>query len=135
MFELMYEAKGIGLAASQVGILRRMFVCNTAGGPDGEQVFVNPVLEVVGPKIVAEEGCLSIPEVYAEVVRASRVRLRAQGLSAKRIEVEASDLPARVWQHEIDHLNGVLLVDRMSDSARLTNRRALRHLESKYHSR
>jgi len=132
MFELMYEAKGIGLAAPQVGIARRFFVCNPTGEPDGERVYVNPELtELVGFQ-EAEEGCLSIPGVTATIRRAARCRLRAMNLQGRPVEEEAEDLLARVWQHEIDHLDGVLILDHMSPASRIANRRAIRELEQDY---
>lgn len=135
MLDLMYEASGVGLAAPQVGILRRLFVCNTTGKPEGALAFVNPTLELTGHNVEAEEGCLSIPEVYADLVRCSKVTLRGQDLQGNPVEAQAAALLARVWQHELDHLNGVLIIDRMSDSARLANRRALRHLENKHRAK
>jgi peptide deformylase len=129
MFELMYEAKGLGLAASQVGVLRQLFVCNPTGEPGDERVFVNPTLVCHGPDAEHEEGCLSIPEVYGDVLRSERVTLQAQDLTGQTVEVKADDLLSRCFQHEIDHLNGVLIVDRMSEAGLLANRRALRYLE------
>jgi peptide deformylase len=121
MFELMYTHNGIGLAANQVALPFRLFVMNGTGDrnqPDAEWVFVNP--EIVGRKgtIEAEEGCLSVPEVYGEVRRAEKIVVNAFDLDGKEFELALDELEARVVQHEVDHLDGVLFVDRMTDAKR-----------------
>jgi peptide deformylase len=117
MFRIMYEARGIGLAGPQAGLGRRIIVANLAGDPeakDTEQVFINP--EIVGRdgELNEEEGCLSLPGMAIPVRRAQTVKVRYQTLDGGKIEREASDLEARLFQHEIDHLDGILLVDKMS---------------------
>jgi peptide deformylase len=109
MFETMYAAKGIGLAAPQVGRLERVAVIDV-----GEQqpfAIINPEVVLAEGKVKGEEGCLSIPEVYGDVERASRVVVRARGRDGQPMEVEATDLLARCLQHEIDHLHGKLFID------------------------
>ncbi len=117
MFETMYEAPGVGLAAIQVGVPRRVITADTAkkDEPKQPQVFINP--EIVWSseeKNTYEEGCLSIPEYYEEVERPAQVKVRFTDLDGKAHEVEANGLLATVLQHEIDHLNGVLFIDHIS---------------------
>lgn len=109
MFETMYAAKGIGLAAPQVGRLERVAVIDTA---DREPfAIINPEIVLAEGKIKGEEGCLSIPEVYGDVERASRVVVRALGRDGVGMEIDAIDLLSRCLQHEIDHLHGKLFID------------------------
>jgi peptide deformylase len=112
MFDTMYLAKGIGLAAPQVGRSERIAVVDVDNNPI---VLVNPeVLELSSNKAKAEEGCLSIPDVYGDVERPATVRVRATNLNGKTFEVEATELFGRCLQHEIDHLHGKLFVDYLS---------------------
>jgi peptide deformylase len=117
MFETMYDAPGIGLAAIQVGEPLRMLVIDLAkeGEEPAPQVFINPeILEKSDERSVYEEGCLSIPDYYAEVERPAKVRVRHLDRDGKEQEVEADGLLATCLQHEIDHLNGVLFIDHIS---------------------
>jgi peptide deformylase len=132
MLELMRHAKGVGLAAPQVGLSVRIFVMNATGEPGDEQVYVNPEIHDPQGAREAEEGCLSIPEVNVTVRRAVRCRLIAQDLQGRRVEVEGQDLVARIWQHETDHLNGMLIIDRMGPGDRIATRNILRDLEAKF---
>jgi peptide deformylase len=120
MAETMYAAPGVGLAANQVGSLRRVCVANPSEDRDPAKllVLINPELVESEGEIVAEEGCLSIPDVREEVRRARRVLVRALDRTGRPIEVEGEDLLARILQHELDHLNGVLFVDRLSPAKR-----------------
>jgi peptide deformylase len=111
MFETMYLAKGIGLAAPQVGRTERMTVVDVDESP---LVIINPEIIHVEGKAKAEEGCLSIPEIYGDVERPSKVRIRAMDLDGKTFEMDAEDLLARCFQHEIDHLHGKLFIDYLS---------------------
>lgn len=129
MFELMKASNGVGLAAPQVGLLRRLFVCNPTGEPDDEILLINPELVDLEGSAEGDEGCLSIPEVLVTVRRAERCTIRAQDLSGRAFERPGEGLVARVWQHENDHLDGKLILDYMDETSRLTNRRALRFLE------
>ena len=117
MFETMYEAPGVGLAAIQVGVPKRIVTVDTAKKDEEKkpQVFFNP--EIVWSseeKATYEEGCLSIPEYYEEVERPAQVKVRFMDIDGKTQEVEANGLLATVLQHEIDHLNGVLFIDHIS---------------------
>ncbi len=126
MGELMQDALGVGLAATQVGVLHRVLVYK-AYEDDPVTALVNPVLEWESEeRETKEEGCLSLPGVHVEVERAARVRVRAQDTHGKELVVEEEGLPARVIQHEMDHLEGMLILDRISREARRDAMRALR---------
>jgi peptide deformylase len=116
MAETMYAAPGVGLAANQVGVLRRVFVIDISSEdePSELRVFINPeLLETTGTQ-VWEEGCLSFPGVTEEIRRAERVRVRALDRDGKPFELEADGLLAVAIQHETDHLNGVVMLDKLS---------------------
>lgn len=132
MFELMREAKGVGLAAPQVGVNLRLFVMNPTGEPQDDRVYVNPVLSDGEGEEEAEEGCLSLPDIHTNVVRFKQLKMAAQDLDGKPIEEAANGFVPRVWQHEFDHLNGTLLTDRMGPVARMANRKRLKELEEQY---
>jgi peptide deformylase len=120
MIQLMTDASGIGLAATQVGVLRRLFVCRL-GEEDEEEIraFVNPVVVAAGDvRETEDEGCLSLQGVLVPVERPERLTLEARGLSDEPVRVELEGLDARVVQHELDHLDGVLILDRTTDEAR-----------------
>jgi peptide deformylase len=117
MLETMYDAPGIGLAAIQVGIPRRMLVIDLSkeGEEKAPQVFINPeVLQFSDERSTYEEGCLSIPDYYAEVERPARITVKHVGLDGKEQITEADGILATCLQHEIDHLNGVLFIDHIS---------------------
>lgn len=121
MFELMYASKGIGLAANQVALPWRLFVINLTGDPaekDEEFVFLNPEILKRKGTVEGEEGCLSFPGLYGPVRRAADIVVEAFDLSGSAFEFTLDDLGARAVQHEADHLDGVLFIDRMIDSAR-----------------
>jgi peptide deformylase len=129
MGELMHEALGVGLAATQLGVLHRVLVYS-AYVDDPLTALVNPVLEWQSDELeTAEEGCLSLPGVHVAVERPARVRVSAQDAHGERIEVEADGLEARVIQHEIDHLDGVLILDRISRQARKEAMREMREAQ------
>lgn len=121
MFDLMYEANGVGLAANQVDLPLRLFVVNIEAKPDAgeELVFINPVISKPKGLEEAEEGCLSLPELYGQVKRPEQIKVNAFNLSGEEIEAQLNGLFARVVQHETDHLDGVLFVDRMSETGQL----------------
>lgn len=121
MFDLMYEAHGIGLAANQVGLPYRFFIVNATADPaetEEELVFINPEIIRRKGSEEGEEGCLSLPELYGDVPRAEEIVVEAYDLNGEAFGLEAEEIMARVIQHENDHLDGVLFVDRMSDFAR-----------------
>jgi peptide deformylase len=138
MFEIMYRARGIGLAGPQVALGRRVVVANLAADPDkkdGEQVFLNPeILERSGEK-KEEEGCLSLPGVYPIIVRSERLVVRYQDLEGKEQRREVQGLEAKLFQHEIDHLDGILLVDKMSPADKKQWAPLLKELEEEYEAK
>jgi len=132
MFELMREEQGVGLAAPQVGVNLRMFVMNPTGEPDDDQVIVNPVLLDADGNEPDDEGCLSLPKIRTNVDRATSLRLKAQTVTGQPIDTVLQDFEARVVQHEVDHLNGILLIDRMGFTSRMGVRKRLRDMELDY---
>ncbi len=138
MFQLMYEHQGVGLAANQVDLPYRFFVMNPSGDPeqkDQELAVLNPVLSRHRGSQEDEEGCLSIPEVRAPVVRAAKVVLDGFGLEGRPIHLQLEGFAARVAQHECDHLDGVLFIDRLSPTALAEVKPALEELELEFRSR
>lgn len=149
MIELMNGAQGIGLAAPQIGLSWRMFVAHVPADPDGEEepdsssipddlpiscdgpeVFLNPVItEFAGDLEPYDEGCLSLPGITGEVNRPAIVTIEATDLEGNKVTRRATGLLARCWQHEIDHLDGVLILDRMSQMSRLKNRSRIKSME------
>jgi peptide deformylase len=136
MFEVMYRSNGVGLAAPQVGLDRRILVANPSGDrdqKDQELALVNvTILDRSGALTLYEEGCLSFPEIYAEVKRPDRCRVRAFAADGTPIERDFEGFPSRVVQHEYDHLEGVLLVDRMSPADKQRHKAALGELVERY---
>jgi peptide deformylase len=132
MLKLMVAKHGIGLAGPQVGFLRRMFVCNVTGQPADSMVFINPELVDLTGGVEGDEGCLSIPNVTVPVRRAERCVIRACDVDGNSFEITGEGLLARVWQHENDHLDGKLILDRTSSTAKLSVRRTVKELESKH---
>jgi peptide deformylase len=121
MFELMYEARGIGLAANQVALPYRFFVLNLTADPaqkDQERVFINPEIVKRHSSIEDEEGCLSLPGLYADVRRARKIKVRAFDLQGTAVELDAHDLMSRAIQHETDHLDGKLFIDYLEPAVR-----------------
>ena len=119
MFDLMYASRGIGLAANQVALPYRLFVINPTGDreeKDQEMVFINPQITRRNGSEEDEEGCLSLPEIYGPVTRATRIIVDAFDLSGQQYEVDLEDLDARVVQHEYDHIEGVMFTDRVAQS-------------------
>ncbi len=122
MFDLMYEAHGIGLAANQVALPYRLFVINPTGDRDQtefEQVFINPEIVRRNGSEVAEEGCLSLPEVFGPVTRAERIVVEAFDLDGQQLEFELEGIDARVVQHENDHLDGIMFTERVTPETRV----------------
>ena len=116
MMEAMYEARGLGLAAPQVALPFQLLVMNMTGKPEEkelEAVYLNPVIVERKGSVEDEEGCLSFPGLYQKVRRAKTIKVQAYNLKGELVEKVVNDLEARAWQHEIDHLNGVLFIDKM----------------------
>jgi peptide deformylase len=132
MLELMRVARGVGLAAPQVGQNLRLFVMNPTGEEGDDHVYVNPVLADAEGEEEGEEGCLSLPGINAKVWRSKKLRMQAQDLDGNPVEELADGYIARIWQHETDHLDGTMIIDRMGPVARLASRRILRELQQKW---
>ena len=115
MFEIMYQAPGLGLAAPQIGVQKQLFVYDVDDEP---QVLINPKIIESSGEWVYDEGCLSIPGLYVEISRPKLVLVEATNLDGNTIQIEADELLARLFQHEIDHLQGVLMFERMTPEQR-----------------
>jgi peptide deformylase len=126
MLETMYEAPGVGLAAPQIGVQKRMFVYDLADGR-GPFTVVNPRIVERSDEWTYEEGCLSVPGLSWPITRAARVHLTGWDLDGRELSIEADELLARVFQHETDHLDGVLLIERLDKSQRKAALRTLRN--------
>ena len=113
MIDTMYAENGVGLAANQVGVLKRVFVASHDQVKGHEQVYINPRIIKKEGTVKEFEGCLSVPEYYEPVKRAKKVWLRAMDLGGRPVEVKAEGLLSRIFQHEIDHLDGILFIDRL----------------------
>jgi len=131
MFETTYASQGIGLAAPQVGVSKRVTVIDLSMGKDHKDklVLVNPEITFSEGKLYEEEGCLSFPDIREKIVRAARIRIRAQNEHGKWFEMDGDDLLSRCMQHEIDHLNGMLFIFRMSGLKRDLNLRKIRKMQ------
>ncbi|MCB9922884.1 MAG: peptide deformylase [Planctomycetaceae bacterium] len=137
MFKLMYEARGVGLAANQVDLPIRLFIANLEADPEKgeEMVFINPVVSMPKGTEENEEGCLSLPGLYGNVVRPKKVRINAYNLQGEEINTDVDGLFSRVVQHETDHLDGVLFIDRMTESAKVEIEGELDVFETEFNSR
>ncbi len=132
MIMLMREAPGVGLAAPQVGVSIRLFVYNPTGEDGDSVICVNPILGDFDDAEDREEGCLSLPEVTVTMRRAVRATLTACDAFGEPFTTSGEGLIARIWQHEHDHLDGRLIIDRMSDVDEIANRRVLKQLQQDY---
>ena len=132
MFETTYASQGIGLAAPQVGVSKRVTVIDLSMGKDPAKklVLINPEIILSEGRQYEEEGCLSFPEIREKVVRAAKVRIRAQDEHGKWFEMDGEELLARAFQHEIDHLDGIVFLFRMSALKRSLNLRKIRKMQN-----
>ncbi|QDU54543.1 peptide deformylase [Aeoliella mucimassa] len=138
MFDLMYEHEGVGLAANQVDLPYRLFVMNPTGDSqqrDQEQVVINPVISKAKGQQKGNEGCLSLPGVHADVVRSNAIHLEAYDLSGNLIVADLDGFASRVVQHETDHLDGILFIDRLSDGELADVRHLVHEFEIDFQSR
>lgn len=133
MFETMYDAEGVGLAAPQIGVLKRLFIIDCSCGEDKKQklALINPEIVSAEGRQVGEEGCLSIPGFREPVKRALTVTVKARNVKGEEIEVSVDELLARAVLHEIDHLNGVLFLKHLSKLKRELIKRKIRNLRKK----
>ncbi|MGI9597691.1 MAG: peptide deformylase [Acidimicrobiales bacterium] len=123
MLETMYAEPGIGLAAPQVGVQRRLFVYDVGEGPE---TLVNPVITESRGEWVYEEGCLSVPGLFWEIVRPKEIHITGYDLDGNEVSIEADELLSRLFQHELDHLDGVMLIDHLDPETRKTALKTLR---------
>ena len=135
MFDLMYANEGIGLAANQVDLPYRLFVMNVQGDPEAgeeEYVFINPVITSRKGGAEGREGCLSFPEIFAPVRRPAKITVNAYALDGRELSYEMDGLYARAVQHELDHLDGVLFIDRFSQTNLMAVKEELDDLEQEF---
>ncbi len=132
MAEIMFVSRGIGLAAPQVGITARFFIASPAFDRDELEVYINPRIVSRDGAATGEEGCLSFPDIFADIRRADRVAVEAVDLDGRSFSRTVEDLGARVVQHEYDHIEGITFVEKMGSIAKLSNRKALRRLEREF---
>jgi peptide deformylase len=132
MFETTYASQGIGLAAPQVGVSKRVTVIDLSMGknPEEKLVLINPEITSSEGKLYEEEGCLSFPDIREKVVRAAKVHIRAQDENGKWFEMDGEELLSRCFQHEIDHLDGMLFIFRMSALKRSLSLRKIKKMQA-----
>jgi peptide deformylase len=129
MLELMYESDGLGLAGPQVGWQRQIVTIDVEGNHDGDRLFVNPRIVEGEGYVEVEEGCLSLPGIRVDVPRSEKIKLVTYTIDGKRVETELEGLAAIAWQHEVDHLNGTLIIDRLAPTKLMSIRDKLKRLE------
>ena len=123
MIETMHEAPGVGLAANQIGVQKRLFVYDKGDGP---HVVVNPVIVETSGEWLHDEGCLSVPGLNWEILRPNAVHLRGYDLGGNELDIETDEYEGRIFQHEVDHLDGVLLIERLTDEQKKEAKKILR---------
>jgi peptide deformylase len=132
MLDIMVETKGIGLAGPQAGVPLRIFVISLDGTKEHGRAYINPRVEPYGPIEVNEEGCLSLPGIWSKIRRHTNCRVTALDLDGREFSEDVTGLHARALQHENDHIEGRLIVDRMTQIARIANRNRLKELRDIY---
>lgn len=135
MFEVMYNLRGVGLAAPQVGLAERFFLMNPSfdHNPKHEMVVINPrIMEFMGSNVEDDEGCLSVPGVVAKVLRRQEIEASYMDLDGRQVTLLLSGFPARIFQHESDHLDGLLFTEKMSAADQLRNASLLRDMEDDF---
>jgi peptide deformylase len=132
MLDIMVETKGIGLAGPQAGVPLRIFVVSVDGTKENGKVYINPTIEPSGDLEASEEGCLSLPGIYTKIRRYAKCKIKATGLDGSVFTEEATGLLARAFQHENDHLEGRLIVDRIGQVAKIGIRGRLKELREIY---
>ncbi|MHC4642374.1 MAG: peptide deformylase [Planctomycetota bacterium] len=128
MIDVMFKNKGVGLAAPQISVPLRLFVISLDGDRENIKVYINPTVILTGDLDSLDEGCLSVPNVYTKIRRYKKCKVTATGLDGKQFTEEAEGLFARVLQHENDHINGIIIVSRMGQAAKIAHRRQLKKL-------
>ena len=132
MVDVMLKNKGVGLAAPQIGVSLRLFIISLDGTRESVKVFINPKVTPMGNLDAVEEGCLSVPNVYTKIRRYKKCKVTATGLDGNKFTEEAEGLFARALQHENDHINGVTIVSRMGQAAKIAHRRQLKKLKEQH---
>lgn len=125
MLETMYLAPGVGLAANQIGIQKKIFVYDKGDGPN---VVINPFIVETSGTWTYEEGCLSVPDLHWDIVRPNKVHLQGLDLDGNTLDVEVDEYHGRIFQHETDHLNGILLIERLSEEQKEETKKELRRM-------
>ena len=131
MIDVMVEKKGVGLAAPQIGVPLRLFIVSVDGSRESVKVFVNPTVTPAGELGAVDEGCLSVPGIYTKIRRYKKCQVTATDLDGNEFADKAEGLYARALQHEYDHIEGVTIVNRMGQAARIAHRRQLKKLEDR----
>ena len=131
MTDIMLKNKGIGLAAPQAGVSLRLFIISLDGTRDNVKVYINPTVTPAGELVLTEEGCLSVPGVFTKIRRYKKCKVTATDLNGKEFTEEAEALYARALQHEYDHIEGMTIVNRMAQTAKIAHRRQLKKLTEK----
>jgi peptide deformylase len=129
MFATLHEADGLGLAAPQVGVQKRLWVYQMRDEGSTPKVLINPVITESRGEWLYEEGCLSVPGLHWEIVRPKEIHLTGYDLDGNEVSLEADEIEARLFQHELDHLDGVLLLERLDPDMRKEAKRAVRELQ------
>jgi len=132
MTDIMLKNKGVGLAAPQIGVSLRLFIISLDGNREAVKVYINPTVTPTGELDSVEEGCLSVPGIFTKIRRYKKGKVTATGLDGNRFAEEAEGLFARVLQHENDHINGVTIVSRMGQTAKIARRKQLKKLRDEY---
>ena len=132
MTDIMLKNKGLGLAAPQAGVSLRLFIISLDGTRENVKVYINPTVTPNGELGSMEEGCLSVPGIFTKIRRYKKCKVTATGLNGKKFTEEAEGLYAKALQHEFDHIEGMTIVNRMGQTARITHRRQLKKLTEKH---
>jgi len=132
MIDIMFEQKGVGLAAPQVGVSLRLFIISLDGSRENVMVFINPTVTPSGELEAIEEGCLSVPGIYTKIRRYKSCKVTATDLNGREFTDEGEGLYARALQHEYDHIEGMTIVNRMGQTARIVHRKQLKKLQDQH---
>ena len=131
MIDLMLKHKGVGFAAPQAGVSLRLFIISLDGSRENVRVYVNPTITPVGELDAIDEGCLSVPGIYTKIRRYKKCEVTATDLDGNEFKDEAEGLYARALQHEYDHIEGMTIVNRMGQTARIAHRKQIKKLQAK----
>ncbi len=132
MMDIMVEHKGVGLAAPQAGVPLRLFIISPDGTKENVKVFINPIVTPLGELDTFDEGCLSVPGIFTKIKRYKRCKVTATGLDGRQFTEEGEGLYSRALQHEFDHIEGVTIVNRMGEAAKIAHRRQLKKLAQQH---